>query len=699
MGAVGALGAAVLVWAATALVPSRPSLVMVVMDPLARPLACACVAGYAQRDYDALAGFLTRRLGQPVRAVYAESLDKPLQTVRPERLVLVIGKEAVVRADAQAVGLAVHPVAQLTGLDGATTQSGLFVVKASDPARSLADLAGRRILLGPVEEAERHSAALRALAAVGIKSNGVHASGQPTNLATHAPDQASTSGASAVGLKLLPAQVQIRTSCTEAALEVYESTNTPGPAAVISSYAWPLLEGCGIVPEGALRVVGRTDPVPFVTAFTAGAVGAAWETQLTEALLAIRTDAALMKALESKDGFVPHAGQLAQWPEWRGAQRTGQAAWLPDRLPKPLPLLWRTPLQSSALAGVAVADGRVIVADRDAADRHDVWWCLGADDGAVLWRLEYPAAGQLDYGASPRATPLIRNGQVYLLSALGHLHCVELATGKVVWKRDLATEFRVQPPRWGWCATPLVVDDKLVVNPGGPAASLVALNRFTGQLVWKSRGGPAAYASFIWGRFGGRRQIVGYDAHSLGGWDPATGRRLWSLVPPNSGDFNVPTPIEVNGQLLVATENNGTRLYGFDDRGRIRPEPIAQNLDLAPDCSSPVVAAGLVVGCSSGLRGLDLRGGLKTLWTVEDDAFGEFASLLAAGDRLLVASFHGELLLLKVGRNQAQILSRVQVLEPEVEMYAHPALADRRLYVRDTAAVCCFGLELPLAGP
>jgi hypothetical protein len=129
MGAVGALGAAVLVWAATALVPSRPSLVMVVMDPLARPLACACVAGYAQRDYDALAGFLTRRLGQPVRAVYAESLDKPLQTVRPERLVLVIGKEAVVRADAQAVGLAVHPVAQLTGLDGATTQSGLFGLK------------------------------------------------------------------------------------------------------------------------------------------------------------------------------------------------------------------------------------------------------------------------------------------------------------------------------------------------------------------------------------------------------------------------------------------------------------------------------------------------------------------------------------------------------------------------------------------
>lgn len=649
---------------------------MLVMDPLARPLACECVAGYAQRNYDALAAFLTRHLGLPVRGVYAQALDRALPTVPRERVVLVIGKESMVRADAQELGLTVHPVAQLTGLDGTTTQRGLIVVQTADPARSVADLAGRCILLGPPDEEEKHGAALAALAAAGVRSNAAPAPALHTNRSGWAP-----------------ATFQVRASCSEAALEVLESTNSPAPAAVISSYAWPLLEGCGTLPRGALRVLDQTAPVPFITAFAAGTAGAALETSLTETLLAVRTEPALLKALESKDGFLPHAGRLNEWPDWRGARRDGQAAWLPERLPEPMPLLWRTPVHGPGLAGLAVAEGRVVVGDRDPTDRNDVWWCLRAQDGVVLWRLEYAAPGELDYGTSPRAAPVIRGNQVYLLSAVGPLHCVELASGKVIWKRDLAAEFGAPPPKWGWCASPLVVDDKLVVHPGAPAAALVALNRFTGQLVWKSRGGPAAYAAFIYGRFGGRWQIVGYDAQSLGGWDPQTGRRLWALVPPNSGDFNVPTPSEVNGQLLVATENNGTRLYGFEKNGRIRTPPLAHNTELAPDCSSPVVTAGLVLGCASGLHGLDLAAGLRTRWTLEDDAFGEFTTLIAAQDRLLVASFRGEFVLLELAGDRPKIVSRARLLDPEVEMYAHPAVAGRRLFVRDRAAVCCFGLE------
>ena len=80
-----------------------------------------------------------------------------------------------------------------------------------------------------------------------------------------------------------------------------------------------------------------------------------------------------------------------------------------------------------------------------------------------------------------------------------------------------------------------------------------------------------------------RRQIVGYDKDSLGGWDVKTGERLWRLVPPRSGDFNVPTPVAVHGGIVVSTENNGTRLYRFDDAGRVIPEPAAHYADLAPD--------------------------------------------------------------------------------------------------------------------
>ena len=117
----------------------------------------------------------------------------------------------------------------------------------------------------------------------------------------------------------------------------------------------------------------------------------------------------------------------------------------------------------------------------------------------------------------------------------------------------------------------------------------MALHRLTGEVLWKSAGAPAAYAAFIGGQFGGRSQIVGYDALSLGGWDPQTARQPWSPVPHQTGDFNGPTLLDLNGRLLVTTENNGTRLYGFGADGRILKVPLARNDALSADASTPVV--------------------------------------------------------------------------------------------------------------
>ncbi len=105
------------------------------------------------------------------------------------------------------------------------------------------------------------------------------------------------------------------------------------------------------------------------------------------------------------------------------------------------------------------------------------------------------------------------------------------------------------------------VDDKLIINPGAPDASLAALDRKTGKVLWKSAGKPHAYASFVLHGEGASRQIIGYDRESLGGWDPTTGKRRWTITPITPKDFNVPTPIVAGNDLLVSTENNGTRRY------------------------------------------------------------------------------------------------------------------------------------------
>jgi outer membrane protein assembly factor BamB len=260
---------------------------------------------------------------------------------------------------------------------------------------------------------------------------------------------------------------------------------------------------------------------------------------------------------------------------------------------------------------------------------------------------------------------------------------VNASDGSIVWERDVPREFHAKLPTWGMCATPLLVDDLLIVNPGAPEASVVALECATGRTRWATPGAPAAYAAFICGDFGGRRQIVGYDRESLGGWDPKTGQRFWRLVPPNSGDFNVPTPVAVDGGILLATENNGTRLYHFDDSGRIIPEPVAHYDDLAPDTSTPVVVAGNVLGVSGGVHCLAVGDGLRPVWRNEDESLGSHASLIAGDRRVLVVTIAGELILLDAtAAGQNAIVSRVRVFEDDVDVYSHPAFDGTRLYIR-----------------
>lgn len=349
---------------------------------------------------------------------------------------------------------------------------------------------------------------------------------------------------------------------------------------------------------------------------------------------------------------------------------------------------WTRRLAHPGPGGIAATPRLVIVSDRDLTDTADVFHGLDAANGDTLWTLRYRATGRLDYGNSPRATPLIEGERAYLYDAHGDFHCVALATGKVLWKKNLRQAFSASDDiPWGVASSPLVVDGKLIVNPGGQDASLVALDPAGGQVIWQTPGAPAAFASFIVGTFGGRKQLVGYDKTTLGGWDIQTGRRLWRLEPPRKDDFNVPTPIAIDGRLLVCTENNGTRLYGFQSDGTIRPEPIAQHAELAPDTHTPIVLDNRLFGVWEKMFCLDLDNGLKTIWSSDDAPFINYTSIVGAGQRVLVTSQEGELILLDATANVFQPLSRLRLFADEAGVLAHPALVGQSLFVRGSSAV------------
>lgn len=339
-------------------------------------------------------------------------------------------------------------------------------------------------------------------------------------------------------------------------------------------------------------------------------------------------------------------------------------------------------MPSDGVGGLAAAEGFVIVGGRTIDDSGDCWTFLDQETGLPLGSIEYPAPGELDYGNSPRATPLIAGSRAFLFGSLGHLTCVDLASLEPVWQRNLAEECGTPRLDWGLCGSPLLTEGMLIVQPGGTQAGLVAVDPETGMTRWQSAGGPPGHASCVLLEWSGGTQIIGCDQRSFGGWDAKNGRRLWTLAPEVPGEFFVPSPLIVSGRLLVTGENNGTRLYAFNEAGEPVASPIAVNAELAPESHTPVSVNGRIYGVWNGLHCLDPNDGLRRCWINEDPAFDRYASLLGSGNRLLALTERCELILLEDQGESSRELGRLPLTETRTETLSHPAWSDGSLYVR-----------------
>lgn len=257
---------AVLALLVTVLYGAEPSeLVLGITDPLAAANACACISGYAQRDYPALGVFVQQRLGRPVRVVCAGGLDG-VQLKAGGAVHALIGKRDALLAQGTAWGLV--ELAALSDREGRTTTTGLIVVRAQGARQDLAGLDATRLLLGPVSATEKAGAAVEILTAAGVT---------------------------------LPDRPARSTTCAAAVQSLLAGQ---ADAVAISAYNKLLLEGCGSVQPGEVRVIAETAPVPFVVAFATNALPEAEQATLREALLAVATDPALLVKLESSGGFV-----------------------------------------------------------------------------------------------------------------------------------------------------------------------------------------------------------------------------------------------------------------------------------------------------------------------------------------------------------------------------------------------------------
>ena len=384
----------------------------------------------------------------------------------------------------------------------------------------------------------------------------------------------------------------------------------------------------------------------------------------------------------------PQAGAPAEdWPCWRGAAGDNNSAWIPKGLPPQTTPRWKSPLTGAAHSGVVVS-GRCVVVMDTLKDQQDTVRCLSTDTGKELWKHAYPNRGKsIPWGSCPRATPAISGGIVYTLSARGQLFALDLQNGHVLWQKDLTKDFRADLPTWAYCSSPLVVGNRLIVNPGSPRYSLVALDLKTGKTVWNASGAEANYGSYLVAEVQGFQQIVGYDQEEVSGRSTVDGRVIWSKPLGKTPGYLVPSPVVMRDQLLLCG-SNGAQLQDLKEaRGKLPAAWEVRNRHFKIGDATPTPAEGMALAVvdGKGLTAMEINKDLKILWQTGDEGMDcHFASVMAGSGRALVLDFAGTLHLFDVNRTGAKSLGKLKVC---AETYAAPALTCGRLYVRDEESV------------
>ena len=387
----------------------------------------------------------------------------------------------------------------------------------------------------------------------------------------------------------------------------------------------------------------------------------------------------------------------ADWPQFLGPNRDGvyRGGDLADSWPSGSPpLVWERPV-GEGYSNPVVANGRLILFHREGS--RDVVEALDAETGEAIWSFSYPTRYRDDFGFSngPRASPVAAGGQVYTFGAQGMLHCLQFVSGRKLWSLDTHREFGVRKGFFGASATPLVEGPRIFLNVGGVnGAGMIALDKDTGRLLWKTGSDEASYSSPVFARLDGEAAVLFFTRAGLAATRPRTGeillRRRWRARSRNS--VNAATPLVVGDTVfLSASYGTGATVLHLKDR---RVETLwASDEALSNHYATSVYRDGVLYGFHGrqeyrpSFRAVDWKTG-KVLWS--EERFGG-GSVVAAGDRLLILRENGELLIAEVSPERFKVVSRAQILQGAVRAYA--ALANGLYYARNQDTLVCLNLR------
>ncbi len=387
------------------------------------------------------------------------------------------------------------------------------------------------------------------------------------------------------------------------------------------------------------------------------------------------------------------------WPQWLGPRRDNSSTEKIVPWKGEIQVLWRKRVGEGHSSPV-VAEGRVFIHAKVGNKNEEEIVAFDAKSGEEVWRTRYErAAFSSLFGNGPRATPAIVKDRLYTFGITGVLTCLNTKEGKKLWQVDTLQKFNAKNLFFGMACSPLVVGEHVIVNIGGKGNSIVAFDCGKGEVAWQSMDDPASYSSPIAFGEGGQRQVVFLTGANVASLNPADGSVYWRVPLVDRLMESSTTPIRTGDLLLASSITYGSVGLKLETKDR-KPATVEawKNKELTSYFSTPVAVGAdhiyMVTGSTPGpftkpsadLHCIEAKTG-KELW--KKAKIGTYhASLMRTGDdKLLMLTDFGELVLLEANAKEYRELARAKVSGPET--WAHPALANGRLYIRDKTDLIC----------
>ena len=388
-----------------------------------------------------------------------------------------------------------------------------------------------------------------------------------------------------------------------------------------------------------------------------------------------------------------NTGSPGEWPQWRGPNRDGisKETGLMKEWPAAGPArIWKTNGLGNGYSTVSISKGRIFTMGVK-GDREFVI-ALDVGDGRPLWVQVHGARFSNDRGDGPRGTPTIDGDRLYALGGKGDLSCMDVSSGKIIWTMNVLEKFGGSNINWGLSESPLILGDRLLVNAGGPSASIVALNKKDGSVLWKTQSDQAGYSSAIPFEVGGIPQAVFFTHQRVVGVDIRNGNLLWDYSQVANRTANVATPIVKGNRVFLSSDyGTGCALLEIKPNGKgVTAQEVYFNRDMKNHHSSSVLVGDTLYGFSSAILTAMRFDSGEVVW--KDRSVGK-GSLVYADGHLYCYSEKGVVGLVEATPKGYVEKSRFTIPQESLPTWSHPVVSGGRLYLRDQDNLYAFDVR------